>query len=159
MWRWVVFALLVVYSLWLIFAYEYHFIDNVNLAFHEAGHIFLTPFGETMHFLGGTIGQLVFPVAVMVHFWRQEKLFEVLIGGIWLAESLMYAAEYMADAKPQVLPLVGGGVHDWNFLFSKWGLLESSAFIAGLIHVLASLFLLACLGLMLVFLYQNARED
>jgi len=61
-------VLLSAYVLWLAFAYEYHFIDGVNLLFHEAGHLFLGFFGRTVHFLGGTIGQLFFPVACAVHF-------------------------------------------------------------------------------------------
>ena len=36
-------------------------LDFVNLAFHEAGHLFLAPFGETLHYLGGTLGQLAVP--------------------------------------------------------------------------------------------------
>jgi hypothetical protein len=30
-------------------------LDLVNLAFHEAGHLFLAPFGRTLHYLGGTL--------------------------------------------------------------------------------------------------------
>ena len=145
MWKWIVLILLIPYSLWLIFAYDYHFIDHVNLAFHEAGHIFFTPLGETMHFLGGTIGQLFFPVAVAVHFWRQGQRFEAGIGVVWFAESLMYTAYYMSDAQAQALPLVGGGVHDWHFLFSRWGVLGSAESIGTFFHFVASLILIACL--------------
>ncbi len=51
-------ALLLVTGRWtLILASGYSdrcFLDLVNRAFHEAGHVFLTPFGETIHFLGGS---------------------------------------------------------------------------------------------------------
>ena len=50
--------------LWLVFDYEYHFLDGVNLAFHEAGHLFFAFFGQTLQFLGGTLGQLLFPLAL-----------------------------------------------------------------------------------------------
>ncbi len=152
-WRWVLLLVLLPYAVWLVFAYDYHFIDHVNLVFHEAGHIVLTPFGETMHFLGGTIGQLFFPAAVAVQFWRQDMPFEAGIGGVWFAESLMYAAHYMADAQARALPLVGGGVHDWYFLFSRWGVLERTESIAGFFHFLASLLLIVCL----VFMYRTLR--
>lgn len=150
-WRWVLWLILLPYAAWLIFAYDYHFIDHVNLVFHEAGHIVFMPFGETMHFLGGTIGQLFFPAAVAVHFWREGKPFEAGIGGVWFAESMMYAAYYMGDANTQALPLVGGGVHDWHYLFSRWGMLSSAETIAGFVHFLASLLLAACL----VFMYRH----
>lgn len=148
MWRWIVLLALIPYALWLAFAYEYHVIDHVNLLFHEAGHVILTPFGETLHFLGGTAGQLFFPVAVAVHFWRHGKRFEAGIGGVWFAESLMYAARYMGDARTQQLPLLGGGIHDWHFLFGRWGLLGQAERIAGALHALAVVLLAASLFFM-----------
>lgn len=150
-WRWGLLLGLILYAGWLTVAYEFHFIDRVNLAFHEAGHLFLGPFGETAHFLGGTIGQLFFPAAISIHFWRRGQRFEAGIGGVWFSESLMYAAEYMGDANARVLPLVGGGVHDWHFLFSRWGLLESAESIAGFVHFLACLLLIASL----VWMYRH----
>jgi len=30
-------------------------LDSLNLVFHEAGHPLFSPFGETLHFLGGTL--------------------------------------------------------------------------------------------------------
>jgi len=151
MWRWVIMAALVPYAFWLIFAYDYHFIDHVNLVFHEAGHVIFTPFGQTMHFLGGTIGQLFFPVAVAVNFWRQDQRFEAGLGGVWFAESGMYAAHYMGDAQARVLPLVGGGIHDWHFLFSRWGVLAHAERIAGFFHFMACLLLVASL----IFMYRQ----
>lgn len=159
MWRYLLLAALLPYAGWLIVAYEYHFIDHVNLAFHEAGHIFLTPLGETAHFLGGTLVQLAFPVAVAVQFLRQHKPFEACLGGIWFAESLMYTAEYMGDAQARQLPLVGGGVHDWHFLFSKWGVLESTDFIAAFFHMLAALMLVISLALMCRALLEQRRSE
>jgi hypothetical protein len=32
-------------------------------------------------------------------------------------------ARYVADARAQELPLVGGGEHDWAFLLATWGAL------------------------------------
>lgn len=153
--RSIVLILLIPYSLWLIFAYEYHFIDGVNLAFHEAGHLLFTPFGRTMHFLGGTIGQLVFPVGIMIYFFRQDKAFEASIGGVWLAESLMNVAHYMADARDMNLPLVGGGVHDWNYLFAHWGVLYRAEGIAAFFHVTATILLIATL----IFMFRQILKD
>ena len=92
------------YVVWLVFRYEYHFLDGVNLAFHEAGHLFLGFGGKTLHFLGGTIAQLFFPAACLFHFLARRQPIEAAICGIWLGESLMYAARYVADARDQVLP-------------------------------------------------------
>lgn len=110
------------------------FLDLVNLAFHEAGHLFLTPFGETTQFLGGTLGQLAVPWALVIYFlgWRRQP-FAAAACAWWTGESLVNVAAYMADARDLALPLVGGGHHDWNTLFYTFGLLgqESVARVSG----------------------------
>jgi|GEM_PF-6948496 len=39
-------------------------LDSLNLVFHEAGHPLFSPFGETLHILGGTFMQLIVPALV-----------------------------------------------------------------------------------------------
>jgi hypothetical protein len=128
-----------VYVSWLAFAYEYHFLDGVNLLFHEGGHVILNFAGRTVHFLGGTFGQLFFPVACAVHFLLERKFYESWLMGIWFAESLMNTARYLGDAQAQALPLVGGHIHDWHWLLTTWGLLEHCDGIASGLHLVASL--------------------
>ncbi len=130
---------LAIYVAWLTMAYEFHFLDYVNLAFHEAGHIFLAPFGSVLGMLGGTLGQLFFPFACGVHFLRLGQRASALVCGVWFAESLMYVAHYMADAREMNLPLVGGEIHDWNWLLGRLGWLEASDSLATGLHVAASL--------------------
>lgn len=138
-------ALLSVYVVWLAVAYDYHFIDGANLLFHEAGHLFLGFMGQTVHFLGGTIGQLFFPVACAVQFIQTDKRFEAWVMGIWFAESLIYTARYLGDAQAMALPLVGGHIHDWNWLLSRWGVLSSCEPIATTLHWIAVAIAVACL--------------
>jgi len=138
---------LIPYAIWLVFSYRYHFIDNVNLLFHEAGHVIFGIFGQTMHFLGGTLGQLFFPAAFAVYFFMKDKRVDAMVCGVWLGESLMYAAEYLGDARAMALPLVGGHIHDWNWLLAKAGLLRQCEEIATAIHVVASLIVVACVAL------------
>ena len=88
--RWCLVALLVPYVFWLIFSYRYNFLDCVNLPLHEAGHLLFMPFGRTVYFLGGTLGQLLFPALFIAYFLKRGERFEASILGIWLSESLMY---------------------------------------------------------------------
>lgn len=141
--RWLPWALLP-YSLWLVFAYDYHFLDGVNLLFHEAGHLLLSPFGMWPHFLGGSLGQLVFPLTAMQHFWRQQQHDAMLLATLWFGESLMNIAHYMADANRQALPLVGGGVHDWAWMFGELGWLNKAERLGTVLHLMAALLVLAC---------------
>ena len=137
-WRRLLVVALAPYAVWLIFAYGYHFLDGVNLAFHEAGHLFLLPFGQTLHFLGGTLAQLFVPAAAALHFRKQGDRFAAAVCWLWLGESLMYVAVYLGDARAQALPLVGGHVHDWLWLLSKAGLLAHCETLGSLLHLGAS---------------------
>ena len=122
-----------------MFAYDYHFLDGVNLALHEGGHLVFGPFGQTMQVLGGTVGQLFFPVACAASFAQRKQTFEAAVCGVWAAESLMYTAQYLGDARAQLLPLVGGHIHDWNYLLSEAGLLTRSQALGSAVHGVASL--------------------
>ncbi|MFH1061816.1 MAG: hypothetical protein V1747_02890 [Candidatus Omnitrophota bacterium] len=139
---------LVPYALWLIFAYQYHFIDGANLLFHEAGHSVLIFFGPVINFLGGTIGQLAFPTVCIVSFLRKNQKFEAAVCGVWFGENMMNIAWYMADAQTRAIPLVGGGIHDWYWLLSKAGLLAHCKTLAGLVHVLAAFVLIGSVALL-----------
>jgi hypothetical protein len=111
-------------------------LDYVNLAFHEAGHPLLGVFGETMGLYGGTIGQLAFPCAAAVAFWRKREPVGHAVALIWLFENFLNIARYMADAQAQVLPLVGGGEHDWTNIFSRWGVLAADRSIARAVNTM-----------------------
>lgn len=137
--RRILIAAMIPYVLWLALAYRYHLVDGVNLGAHEAGHMVLRFFGQALHMLGGSIGQLVFPVAFVVHFLRRRQYFEAAVLTVWVAESLMYMAEYMGDALARRLPLVGGHIHDWHWMLSRVGLLEHCELLAGTLHGFASL--------------------
>lgn len=134
------------YVAWLVFAYDYHFLDGVNLALHEGGHLVLAIGGTTFHFLGGTLGQLFFPAACAVHFVRRAEPFEASICLLWLGESGMNVARYLGDAQAQALPLVGGHIHDWHWLLSRWGLLGSCETLALGLHLASSACVVAAWG-------------
>lgn len=137
---------LVPYGFWLILAYEYHFLDGANLLFHEAGHVFFGFLGRHIGILGGTLGQFVFPIAAGLHFLRGARRFEASVCAFWAGENFMYTALYMADARAQVLPRVGGEIHDWNWLLRRWGLLEHCEALGSFTHVVGSVVVLVALA-------------
>ena len=114
-------------------------IDHVNLAFHEAGHIFLSFFGETIHYLGGTISQLFFPALCAFHLLKQENNFGFQLCIWWFGENLLNISIYIKDAIKQQLPLVGGGDHDWTFLLGKFHLLPQCEIIGSIVFFAGSL--------------------
>ena len=123
-------AWLVAYALFLWYAASdtegFLAIDHVNLVFHEAGHMFFSWFGHTTMILGGTLGELLVPLLIGVYFGLRRETAGVAFAGFWCFENFLYIGTYMADARAMELPLVGVGDtvdHDWNFLFSQWGVL------------------------------------
>jgi hypothetical protein len=138
------------------------FIDWVNLPFHEAGHVFFRPFGETVHYLGGTIFQLLVPSLLVWYFLKRvPNRLAAAFCTWWLGESLINVSIYMADARDLKLPLVGGGHHDWNHLFYTFGLLDqgSVAAISGTTHLFAVLVMLLGLAWCFFFALPEARQN
>jgi hypothetical protein len=121
----------------LLFASEPGFViglDHANLLFHEAGHPIVGLFSNRLETYGGTIGQLVFPIALAVSFWRKHQAPAFAAAVIWFFENWLNIARYMADARALQLPLVGGGDHDWNTIFSRWNVLSYDTQIAGVVR-------------------------
>lgn len=143
--------------LWLAHSGEHwvFLLDNANLAFHEAGHPLFGLFSERLTVYGGTLGQLMFPLAAAISFYRQRASLSLAFALLWFAENLFNISRYMADARVQLLPLVGNGEHDWTKIFSRWGVLEHDTGIAMLIRV-AGWLLIAATVLWLEYRRRNA---
>jgi hypothetical protein len=119
----------------LIFTCEPGFVvplDFANLLFHEAGHPIYGLLDERLAVYGGTLGQLTFPAILAVSFWRKRQTLPFAAMVIWLFENFLNIARYMADSRELVLPLVGGGEHDWNDIFFRWHVLSYDHEIAAL---------------------------
>lgn len=121
-------------------------IDDANLLFHEAGHLIFGLLGPTMGLYGGTLGQLVFPIVTAVAFWRQGSWVSVSVALLWFFENIVNIARYVADARAQRLPLVGGGEHDWTNILASWGVLQYDSTLATILVAMAWLGLFATLG-------------
>jgi hypothetical protein len=144
----------------LVLAFDFvPILDHVNLAFHEAGHLFFGLFGELLHWLGGTLGQFVFPIACLLHFLRREQLLQAAGCALWACENLRYVALYVADARTQALPLVGGGQHDWHYLLGRFGLLEQDQTIAGVLVFLCWAGWLAVWAAVGAWWWQGRRQQ
>ncbi|HEU4951872.1 MAG TPA: hypothetical protein VFT46_07955 [Holophagaceae bacterium] len=112
-------------------------LDSLNLVFHEAGHPVFGLFGwETLAILGGTLMQVLVPVLVAGAAWSRRQAAGTALASAWAFQNLHNIARYMADARAQVLPLVGGGEHDWFNLFVRWGCLDRDTAIAATTHTI-----------------------
>ena len=113
-------------------------LDSVDLAIHESGHLVFGPFGEFIGFAGGTLMQLLMPAAFVAYFRRRDDSHAASVALWWVAQNLGNVATYVADARAQELPLVGGGEHDWAYLLGTTGLLAHDVGIAHALRFLAA---------------------
>ena len=118
-------------------------LDTFNLLVHEAGHVVFMPFGHTLHFLGGSLLQCLMPIAFCFSFWRTRQPAGFAVSGIWLGENFLNVARYVADAKEMALPLLGGGLHDWNTLLAGTFLLRHCRALGGALTFLGWVIMLA----------------
>lgn len=112
-------------------------LDHANLLFHEAGHPIVGLFSSRLEPYGGTMGQLAFPLILAVSFWRKGQALSLAAAVIWFFENWLNIARYMADARALELPLIGGGDHDWNTIFTRWNVLQYDLDIAGVVRFIA----------------------
>ena len=133
-------------------------LDHANLVFHEAGHVIFGILGSTLGLYGGTIGQAVIPAIIGMSFWAQRETVGCAVAGLWFFQNFLNIARYMADARAQLLPLVGGGDHDWTNIFSRWGVLSSDTIIASVVHFAGWFGMLAVWG-WLVWRWGSAESD
>jgi hypothetical protein len=134
-------------------------IDHANLLFHEAGHIIFGIFGSTLGLYGGTLGQLVFPIATALIFLRERAVASFAVSLLWFFENLFNIARYMADARAHELPLVGSGDHDWTTIFTRWGLLNYDTSIADIVRVFSWLGLILTMLFVIYQWNQYGKED
>ena len=109
---------------------SFSFMHSVLLPIHEAGHVFLRPFGEFMTIAGGSLFQLLLPFGIGVAFLvKQRDPFGAAICFWWTGASMVDLAPYIWDALEPQLILLGGhtgedGPHDWIYLLERFGSLR-----------------------------------
>jgi len=115
---------------------KWHFIDNVNLIIHEAGHPLFFFFGTFMSILGGSLLQVLIPLIFSLYFYLRNDLFSGSLLLFWVGQNMVNVSIYARDAVTMELPLLGGDAagHDWNNILSLLGLLSHTTLIANMIY-------------------------
>lgn len=137
------------------------FLHNINLAFHEFGHVLFSPFGRFMMILGGSLFQILMPLIAMLSFsWQMRDNFAAAIMLWWCGQSFIDISPYIADAKDRNIPLIGGlseEYHDWGNLLTMTGSLNSAQFIANVSFVIGSVLMILALYWAAIILLKQKR--
>lgn len=104
------------------------FTHLILLYIHEAGHLFFGIFGRTISILGGSLMQVLAPLAwYVVALYEHSRLSNVAL--VFTGISLIDVSIYIKDAAVLQLPLIGGlskAHHDWLNLLNMWEMLDWS---------------------------------
>lgn len=131
-------------------------LDTIDLFIHEAGHLFLRPFGMFVHIIGGSLFQCLIPLALLIVTWRQN-IHQVCWPGFWLGQSMVNVSVYIADAPVRKLKLIAKGlIHDWHWLLS--GNLELAEPLSQVVWGLGIAICVASVGAGVVYAIKVFRE-
>jgi hypothetical protein len=134
------------------------------LPLHEGGHFLFILFGRTLHALGGSFWQVMFPVlwfAIALKQKSQVAPFPLF----WAGENMMDVSLYIRDSQDMVLPLLGGhkSGHDWHYLLTLWDLIDDCQEIADAMYFLGlAIAVIAIVGGVawaLVAFYKTAKGE
>ncbi len=116
-------------------------IDTINLFIHEAGHFFFKIFGRYIYMLGGSLFQVLVPLALLIVTWRQNVT-QIAYSAFWVGESMLNVSIYIQDAPFKRLRLITPNlIHDWNWLLRDN--LGSAETIADIVYVIG---IVVCFG-------------
>jgi hypothetical protein len=116
-------------------------IDVVFVPIHEGGHLLFRFFGQFISVAGGTFLQLFVPFTLATYFAFQRQPQGTAFCTFFCFEQLLPISRYMADARTQELPLLTVGdpefvIHDWNYLFTAFGVLNHDTQIAACVRAI-----------------------
>jgi hypothetical protein len=142
------------------------FLDLVDLPIHETGHLLFRPFGEFMMIAGGSLFQIIVPAVFVGYFVWNKKYYSAAIVLFWVGQSILNVFVYAADAIVMQLVLTSGltgsegSFHDWNYLLTATGLINSTKTVAGLIRFLGTLTIIAAgIGSIYYSIYPQNETD
>ena len=159
-------ALLSVYFLWIAYdPMQGSFLDNVDLAIHETGHLLFRILGEFMGIAGGSLFQVIVPAVFVGYFLWQESYYSAAIVLLWVGQSILNVWVYAADAVVMQLVLTSGftgsegSFHDWNYLLTSTGLINYTKTVAGLIRFAGTVTILAAVALSVYLSFVPTEDD
>jgi len=147
LWLYVPGLVFFIYLFFAVFSYSAENSNNlivsglhlIDFGVHEVSHIvvaFLPPLAVAA---AGSIGEIGFTFLILYATLKAKSYFATVFAALWVMLGFMSVGRYMADARAQVLPLMGPGdapQHDWNFIFSQLGWLNADTIIGGTVSAI-----------------------
>lgn len=130
-------------------------IDTVNLFIHEGGHGIFQIFGGFIGILGGSLMQILLPVAAIIVNLKSAPNI-LLLSFYWLGHNLINISIYIGDAPYRSLRLISKhAIHDWGWICDK---LEITHLAEGIAAVVMIAGMFACVGTVTFGIYLLVRD-
>jgi hypothetical protein len=159
-------GLMTIYFFWIAYdPMQGSFLDVVDLPIHETGHLLFRLFGEFMGIAGGSLFQLIVPAIFVGYFVWDHKYYSASIVLFWVGQSILNVYVYAADAVVMQLVLTSGftgsegSFHDWNYMLTRLGLIDSTKIIAGLIRLVGTFTIFAAAVASVFYSFQPPVEE
>jgi hypothetical protein len=109
----------------------------IEFGVHEASHLIVAFLPSLWVAAAGSIGEIAFTVLILVATIKGRAYFAAVFAGLWMMLAMNNVGRYMADARSQLLPLIGPGEtvqHDWHYVFGQLGWLNADTALGGTVR-------------------------
>jgi hypothetical protein len=134
----------------------------VNLAMHQAGHMFTYSASELTTAMAASIAQVAIPLLIALYFFfLRSDWVGAGVSLVWAATSAAEVSLFVADARAQKLELLGDDKHDWAFILGPGGYdaMHRSAELAIQIRDIASVAVIVGFALCVAALVRGSRRS
>ena len=136
----------------------------IDFGVHEASHLAVFFLPAIFVAAAGSFGEVSFTLLLLFAALKAKSYFAAVFTSLWVMLAFMSAGRYMADARTQLLPLIGPGEtlqHDWNYVFSQLGWLNADVIIGGTMRTIGIIIGIAGLlfGLYLIYLKLSKQTS
>lgn len=73
---------------------------------------------------GGTLTQLLFPLGIGIAFLVKQQKASAAVMFWWCGQNFPAISIYIRDSREQILPTIGGEIHDWGYLLLRHGVID-----------------------------------
>jgi hypothetical protein len=113
----------------------------VEFGVHEVSHLLVGFLPHIFVAAAGSIGEIIFTILIVIAAIKARSYFAMIFGAIWMMLAMNSVGRYIADARAQVIPLMGPSpepIHDWHFIFSQLGWLHYDTMIGSALRWLGN---------------------
>ena len=99
----------------------------IDFGVHEASHLVFAFLPSILVASAGSIGEIAFTILIVIAAFKAHSYFAMIFGALWTMLAMNSVGRYIADARAQILPLIGptpDALHDWHFILGQLGWLQ-----------------------------------